>query len=189
MDSTRSSTLFPRHTLSVDENTSSQTHRPTQMPPDVGVRPVNANKAFWRDVLFAASAMGNVDIVRSVLAADLASPHSSDPHSGDTALMHAAQHGKAAMVQYLLDAQATVDQTNNDGLTALGLATIARQSQVISTLSRNDAITLSSYDNTRQYTFEQQLRINQAEQALYEVGGRGVRAGQPALMPQNASKQ
>lgn len=183
MDSTRPSTVSPRHTLSGDGDTSSQTHALTQMPPDVGVRPVNANTAFWRDVLFAGAAIGDVGIVGSVLAAGLASPDSSDPHSGDTALLHAAQHGKAAMVQYLLDARATADHTNNDCLTAMGLATIAGQSQVVSTLERNGRCCLSSRDGNRQYTFEQELRIQQAEVALHNAMRKNQNATKPAFVP------
>lgn len=186
MDSTRPSTVSPRHALSVDGNSSNQPHRPTQEPPEIGVRPVNANKAFWRDVLFAA-AMGDIGIVGSVLAADLANPDSSDPHNGDTALLHAAQHGKAAMVQYLLDARATADHTNNDCLTALGLATIAGQSHVISTLKRNGHDCLASRDWKRQYTFEQELRIQQSEMALHNVSRRNPSAIQPAFVSRPTS--
>lgn len=187
MDSTRPSTVSPRHTLSGDGDTSSQTHALTQMPPDVGVRPVNANTAFWRDVLLAGAAIGDVGIVGSVLSAGLASPDSSDPHSGDTALLHAAQHGKAAMVQYLLDARATADHTNNDCLTAMGLATIAGQSQVVSTLERNGRCCLSSRDGNRQYTFEQELRIQQEEVALHNAMRKNQNATKPAFVQPPAS--
>jgi len=187
MDSTCPSTLSPRHTPSGDGNTSSQTDRARQMPPDVGVRPVNADKAFWRDVLFAAAAIGDVGIVGGVLAAGLASPDSSDPHSGDTALLHAAQHGKAAVVQYLLDARATADHTNNNCLTALGLATIAGQSLVVSTLERTGRDCLYSRDCNRQYTFEQELRIQQAVVALNNVSRRNPSATEPAFVPRPTS--
>lgn len=182
MDSSNFSPLSPRYTPSLGRNTSNPTHRPEQMPPDVGVRPVNVNPSVWRDVLFAAAAMGNVDIVRSVLAAGLASPDSSNPDSGDTALMHAAQYGKADMVKYLLDARATVDQTNNDCLTALGLARIAGQSQAVHILEQNGAFSLFSCDTTRQCTPEQQMRINQAERALYSIRYRSTGATRPAFM-------
>jgi ankyrin repeat protein len=157
------------------------------MPPDVGVRPAKANKAFWRKVLFAAADIGDDGIVGSVLAAGLASPDSSDPRSGDTALMHAAQHGNADMVQYLLDARATADQANNDCLTALGVATIAGQSQVVSTLMKNGFFPLSSRDHNRQYTLEQELRIQQADLALDNALRRDKGATKPAFVPRTTS--
>lgn len=187
MDATNPSSLSSRHALSVGGNTGSQTHRPAPMPPSVGVRPVNVNQSAWRDVLFAAAAMGNAGIVASVLAASPASPDSSDPDTGDTALMHAAQHEQAGMVQHLLDARATVDQTNHDCLTALGLARIAGQSQVADILNRNGAFSVFSCDTTRQYTPEQQMRINRAARAIDMTAYRGVSATQPGFTPQAAS--
>lgn len=184
MDSINSSTLSPRNTQTVSGNTS---RRPAQMPPGIGVRPVNVDQAFWRDVLFGASAIGNVAIVKGVLDAGLAGPDSSDPISGDTAMMHAAQHGQADTVRYLLAARATADQINGNCLTALGLATIARQSNITDVLARDLGYTLSNVDYSRQYTPDQQERIYQAEQALCDAEGRGMTATRPTFMPPEAS--
>nr|WP_217344986.1 ankyrin repeat domain-containing protein [Noviherbaspirillum sp. L7-7A]MBV0879195.1 ankyrin repeat domain-containing protein [Noviherbaspirillum sp. L7-7A] len=189
MDATTPSSLSPRHVQTASEVNNHQTRQSGQMPPGPGVRPVNVDRALWRDVLFAASDMGNIDIVRGVLDAGLASADSTDPESGDTALMHAAQYGRADVAQHLLDARANVDQVNNDCLTALGVAEIAGESKAIDILRRNNAYTLFSLDNTRQYTPEQLERIHRADRALYDEQGGRLRATRPTLMPLEASNQ
>lgn len=125
--------------------------------------------------------MGNAAIVTGVFAADLASPDSRDPDSGDTALLHAAQPGQADMVQQLLDARATVDHTNRAGLTALGLAAIAGHGNVAATLGRNDAFRLFSHASSPLDNPGQLLRYNQTERALEVAHGKDARATQPAF--------
>lgn len=91
------------------------------------------------------------------------------------------------MVQFLLDAKATADQTNNACLTAVGLAKIAGQSQVVSTLERNGHSCLFSRDLNRQYTFEQELRIQQTDLALANAYRRNQSATKPTLAPHPSS--
>ena len=78
------------------------------------------------DELLASAEQGQVEVVRSLLAAnpvcDDRHPVCDDKHHGMTALMLASQKGHLEIVSLLLKARADVNLRNNAGDTALALA-------------------------------------------------------------------
>jgi len=69
------------------------------------------------DTLIHASDNGNIDIVRALLATDVAIDAVTD--TGDTALLCASCNGHIEVVRALLTARANMDIKNNYGATAL----------------------------------------------------------------------
>ena len=82
-----------------------------------------------------ASYRGNTDSVKLLLAQPGIRPDATS-EDGDTALMAAAEHGHAAIVEMLLKAGADVSITTEAGETAITRAqkTLAKQQAIISKL-------------------------------------------------------
>ena len=96
---------------------------------------VNSRHEYGFTALFGASYKGNKDSVKLLLAQpDIKLDEISD--DGDTALMAAAEHGHAEIVEMLLKAGADVSTTDIGGQTAITRAqkTLAKQQAIISML-------------------------------------------------------
>merc|ERR1719398_13667 len=83
--------------------------------------------------LMRSSSQGDEECTAELLAAG-ASVDARDSQEGFTALLMASAMGHVGVVRQLLKADADVDAKNNDGATALMLATYAQKEGMVKTL-------------------------------------------------------